>query len=99
LKGVVFSFLFYQKGTSQVQVHGAHLADNLSGCHLNIAFLYALRQDRLLMLSVHFAELSWWSIMVSCCANAAMMPAVPPRMVMDWLHWLASYQQAIGKLF
>lgn len=64
-------------------MHGAHLADNLSGCHLNIAFLYALRQDRLLMLSVHFAELSWWSIMVSCCANAAMMPAVPPRMVMD----------------
>ncbi len=32
--------------------------------------------------------------MVSCSANAAMMPAVPPRMVMDRLHYLASYQHS-----
>ena len=68
---------------SQVQVHGAHLADILSGCHLNKAFLYALRQDKSLMLSVRFAELSCWSIIVSSSVNAAMIPAVPPRMVMD----------------
>ena len=76
--------------TPQVQVHGAHLADILSGCHLNKAFLYALRQDKPLMLSVLFAELSCWSIMVSCSANAAMMPAVPPRKVIDRLDYLAS---------
>lgn len=68
---------------SQVQVLGPHLADILSGCHLNKAFLYALRQDKPLMLSVRFAGLSCWSIMVSCSANAAIMPVMPPRAVMD----------------
>ncbi len=70
---------------------GAHLADILSGCHLSKAFLYAFRQDVLLMLSGHFPELSWRSIIVSCCANAAMMPAVPPRRAMDRLHYLVSH--------